>query len=92
MKRLLETALAAIPDVEYAEVRLQRRRSFRVRFSGREIEDVGPSRHLAGSVRVRAGGAWGFSAFHDPAGIAERAREAAANARRIGRAGVRLAP
>ncbi len=52
-------------NADYIEVRVEERESTRLSFRGRELEEVGRSFGLGGSVRAMVRGSWGFVSFND---------------------------
>ncbi len=72
-------ALAPIPGVEYADVRVSSEESDQLNLRNREIERVSRTTSTGLGVRVLRNGAWGFAALPDPSeDAAERAARQAA--------------
>ena len=64
MRDLIAEALRG-PQADYIEVRIEEGASAHIRYRGRELEDIGKSTTLGGSVRALVRGGWGFVCFND---------------------------
>ncbi|MBM4081992.1 MAG: TldD/PmbA family protein, partial [Planctomycetes bacterium] len=91
LEKAIQSALEAA-SADYAEIRIQEGRTTRVAYTGKELEDIGESTDLGGSVRALVKGAWGFAAFNDIAELSRYVRMACDQARLIGGGDARLAP
>lgn len=84
MQERLETALKG-HNADFIEIRVEERESVRLSYRGRELEEVGRSFGLGGSVRVMVKGSWGFASFNDLDDLRPRVEAAVAQARLAGR-------
>jgi len=77
---------------DYAEIRIHEAASTSVRYSGKQLEDIGERTGLSGCVRVLVAGGWGFVSFNDLDDVERYARQAVEQARLIGGEPFELAP
>lgn len=77
---------------DYIEVRLEESESTQVRFKGHELEELGRSRALGGSVRALVKGGWGFASFNDVGRLRAYVEQAVHQARLAVREPLALAP
>jgi TldD protein len=87
--QVLDAALAAVPGVDYADVRIVDTETEAVSLRGREPDRLTRDHTRGLGVRVLAGGAWGFAAR--PTVSEESAAAAARDALEVARAGARIA-
>ena len=55
----MQAALGGI-DADYVELRVETSRGSHIRYRGRELEEIGQSSSLGGSVCALVGGGWGL--------------------------------
>jgi len=77
---------------DYVEVRVEEAESSHVRFRGSDLEEIGRSSGMGGSVRALAGGGWGFISFNDLDGLRDKVKLAVQQARIVGGEPVVMAP
>ncbi len=77
---------------DYIEIRIEEREASRIQYRGQELEEIGRSTSLGGSVRALVKGGWGFVSFNELDGLREKAELAARQARLVGREVSSLAP
>ncbi|HOQ99308.1 MAG TPA: TldD/PmbA family protein [Anaerolineae bacterium] len=91
MRDLITDALRG-QRADYIDVRLEEAESTQVRFRGRELEELGRSRTLGGSVRALVNGGWGFASFNDVGRLRSYVEQAVHQARLVRRESLALAP
>ena len=91
MRNLISDALRG-HRADYIEVHLEEAELTRVRFRGRQLEELGRSRALGGNVRALVGGGWGFASFNDVAQLGRYVEQAVLQARLAVREPFQLAP
>jgi TldD protein len=64
MESKIKKALAS-SKADYIEIRIQEGVGTGIAYAGKELEDIGESTFLGGSVRALWKGAWGFCSFND---------------------------
>lgn len=79
-------------NADYVEVRFDDTSTNRLVYRGKELEEIGRSHSFGGCVRALVNGGWGFVSFNEPAGLRQRAEEAVAQARHVGKEKSILAP
>ena len=84
-------AALACAGANYIELRVETSRGSHIRYRGRDLEEIGQSSSLGGSVRALAGGGWGFACFNDLGDLHEKVRLAVRQARLVGGEPVSLA-
>jgi TldD protein len=67
-------------DAEYTDIRIEDVTSSWVTFKGEELDSIGSSRRVGGSVRAMVAGGWGYSTFNDLSDLGDRVREASESA------------
>ena len=77
---------------DYIEVRVQEGSSSGVHYTGKELEDIGRSTTLGGSVRAMVSGGWGFASFNKVDELPRFVEAACAQARLVERPSAGLAP
>ena len=82
LRERIEAAIAKA-GAEYVEIRIEEAESSTIRYRGRELEEIGRSSSLGGSVRALAGGGWGFVCFNDLDGLEEKVRLAVNQAKLV---------
>ena len=85
-ERMRERVEAAIKSVsaQYVEVHIEEASSSNIRYRGRDLEEIGRSSGLGGSVRALAGGGWGFASFNDLSDLQAKVRLAVDQAKVVG--------
>ncbi len=78
----MQSALTGV-DADYAELRVETSQGSHIRYRGRELEEIGRSSSLGGSVRALVGGGWGFVCFNDLGDLGEKVRQAVRQARMV---------
>ena len=91
MRDLISDALRG-QRADYIEVRLEEAETTQVRFRGRQLEELGRSRALGGSVRAMVNGGWGFASFNDISRLRSYVEQAVHQARLVVREPLVLAP
>ncbi len=91
MKDKLRDLCQKLP-VDYAEVRVQEGVGTSVRYSGKDLEDIGERTERGGCVRVLKNGGWGMASFNDVDEIEKYARLAVEQAELVGGTKFDLAP
>ncbi|NLE77157.1 MAG: TldD/PmbA family protein [Chloroflexi bacterium] len=76
---------------DYLEIRVEEAESTSIRYRGRELEEVGRSESLGGSVRALVNGAWGFASFNNVEQLGRYAALAVEQARLVGGGDERMA-
>ncbi len=79
-------------QADYVEVRVQQGSSSSVHYTGKELEDIGHSTALGGSVRAMVKGGWGFASFNDVDELPRFVEAACEQARLVERPATGLAP
>ena len=90
MRERIEDALKT-PGSDYLEIRIEESQGSRIRYRGKELEDIGRFTNLGGNVRAMIGGGWGFASFNDVNRLSHYVELAINQARLIGRRDSRLA-
>ena len=91
MRDRLLSALASAP-ADYAEIRWETNDSTSAAYRGKEMDNVGSSRHEGGIVRACVKGGWGTAVFDTLDDLRGRVAQACANAALVGHETTRLAP
>jgi len=91
MDTLIREALRSVA-ADYVEIRIHEGAGTTIRYSGKELEDIGESTALGGCVRVLLNGGWGFASFNDLRHLKKYVRMAREQAALVGDSGVKLAP
>lgn len=91
MRDLISDALRG-QRADYIEVRLEEAETTQVRFRGCQLEELGRSRALGGSVRAMVNGGWGFASFNDISRLRSYVEQAVHQARLVVREPLVLAP
>ncbi len=79
-------------NTDYIEVRVDDTSTNRLIYRGKQLEEVGHTRSFGGCVRALVNGGWGFVSFNEPGQLRQRAEEAVAQARHVGKEKSVLAP
>jgi TldD protein len=66
---------------DYVEIRLEERRTTRIHYRGRQLEDASLASEAGGCVRALVHGGWGFASFNDGALLQESVARAVEDAR-----------
>jgi TldD protein len=90
LRERIEAAIAKA-GAEYVEIRMEEAESSTIRYRGRELEEIGRSSSLGGSVRALVRGGWGFVCFNDLDGLEEKVRLAVDQAKLVAGARIVLA-
>jgi len=72
-------------DADYIEVRIEERETSRIRYRGRELEDIGRSTSLGGNARALVSGGWGFVSFNEIGGLRDKVMLAVKQAGLVGK-------
>jgi len=72
-------------DADYIEVRIEEREASRIRYRGRELEDIGRSTSLGGNARALVSGGWGFVSFNEIGGLRDKVMLAVKQAGLVGK-------
>ena len=91
MESKIKKALAA-GKADYIEIRIQEGVGTGITYAGKELEDIGESTGLGGSVRALYQGAWGFCSFNDIEHLARYVKMACEQARLVGKEASQFAP
>ena len=85
-ERIRERVEAAIKsvDAQYVEVHMEEANASNIRYRGRDLEEIGRSSALGGSVRALAGGGWGFTSFNNISDLEAKVRLAVEQAKVVG--------
>ncbi len=86
IKNALKTAIA-----DHIEIRIQEGRGTGVAYVGKELESIGESNSMGGSVRALVKGGWGFVAFNDIENLSNYVKMACEQAELVGNKDVSLA-
>ena len=70
---------------DYLEVRLEEAERSHIQYRGRELEELGRSTSMGGSVRALVKGGWGFACFNELSGLREKVDMATHQATLVGR-------
>jgi len=79
-------------NTDYIEVRVDDTSTNRLIYRGKQLEEIGRMRSFGGCVRALVNGGWGFVSFNEPGQLRQRAEEAVAQARHVGKETSVLAP
>lgn len=90
MEQKIKKALAGA-RADYVEIRVHEGTATEITYAGNELEDLGETTGLGGSVRALANGGWGFASFNKVEDLSRYVALACDQARLVGDAGVRLA-
>ncbi len=91
MRERLEAALRGV-DADYCEIRVEDATSTHIGYRTRELESIGTTRALGGSVRAVVNGGWGFVSFNELDGLEEKVAMAVRQARLAAQEETALAP
>ena len=89
IRERLESALKG-HDARYIEIRVEEGESTRIRYRGRELEEIGRTTGLGGCVRALASG-WGFVSVNDLEGLRDKVATAVQSAHLVASDGIALA-
>ncbi len=64
MEKLIKNALKSA-KADHIEIHIQEGRGTGITYVGKELESIGETSGLGGSVRALVNGGWGFVAFND---------------------------
>lgn len=84
MEQLLKQAIEGL-DVDYAEIRLEERDATVVRYSGRELEEIGRKNEYGGIIRICHNDGWSYVSFNALENLRQKAQLCARQARLIGK-------
>ena len=90
MEKLIKNALKSA-KADHIEIRIQEGTGTGISYVGKELEDIGESSSLGGSVRALVNGGWGFVAFNDIDNLSHYVEVACEQAKLVGNEGVSLA-
>ncbi len=85
MREILQRALSLDSSEGYADIRYEETTITSVRYSGKELVDIGSSRVVGGQARALIGGGWGAMSFNEIERAAESLERAARSARVVAR-------
>jgi TldD protein len=91
LRERLEAALRG-HDADFVEIRVEETEATQLSYRDRELDEVGRSLNLGGSVRAAYKGGWGFVSFNDLSDLPEKAALAVRQARLVGKEKTELAP
>ena len=91
LRERLEAALRG-HDADFVEIRVEETEATQLSYRDRELDEVGRSLNLGGSVRAAYKGGWGFVSFNDLSDLPEKAALAVRQARLVGKERTELAP
>ncbi len=90
MQERIEAALRTA-QAEYTEIHIEEGERTRLRYLGRELEEIGRTTHRGGNVRALIQGGWGFVSFNDLNQLEASIELAAQQARLVGQQASHLA-
>ncbi len=90
MEKLIKEALKSA-KADHIEIRINEGRGTGVAYVGKELESIGESSIMGGSVRALVDGGWGFVAFNEIGGLSRYVNMACEQARLVGNKDVSLA-
>ena len=90
MEKLIKNALKSV-KADHLEIRINEGRGTGVSYVGRELESIGESSMMGGSVRALVNGGWGFVAFNDIEDLPRYVKMACEQATLVGNKDVSLA-
>ncbi|MBC7473736.1 MAG: TldD/PmbA family protein [Candidatus Sericytochromatia bacterium] len=83
MKELL-ASLIKKADVDYLDIRIEKTEGCSISFLGRNMEDIGKSYGVGGSVRALHKGGWGFVSFNNLDDLKDKVDQAVKQAKFVG--------
>lgn len=83
MRERIEEALKR-HTADYVEIRIEETTSTGITYRGKELEEVGTTTQLGGSVRAAVNGGWGFVSFNRIVDLPEKVSQAVSQARLVG--------
>ncbi len=90
MEKLIKNALKSA-KADHVEIRINEGRGTGVSYVGKELESIGESSMMGGSVRALVNGGWGFVAFNDIEDLPRYVKMACEQAKVVGNKDVSLA-
>lgn len=90
MERLIKNALKSA-KADHIEIRINEGRGTGIAYVGKELESIGESSMMGGSVRALVNGGWGFVAFNDIENLSYYVNMACEQAKLVGNRDVALA-
>ncbi|MFQ5964779.1 MAG: TldD/PmbA family protein [Candidatus Scalinduaceae bacterium] len=90
MEKLIKNALKSA-NADHIEIRIQEGRGTGITYVGKELENIGESSSIGGSVRALVKGGWGFVAFNDIENLPRYVEIACEQAKLVGGKKVSLA-
>ncbi len=90
MEKLIKNALKSV-KADHMEIRINEGRGTGVAYVGKELESIGESSMMGGSVRALVNGGWGFVAFNDIENLSRYVKMACEQAAMVGNKDVSLA-
>lgn len=76
----------------YIEIRVEETESTRIRYRGRDLDEVSHPIGIGGCVRALSGGGWGFASFNNLSNLKDQVKTAIRNARLVNVPAITLAP
>lgn len=90
MEKLIRNALKNA-KADYVEIRIQEGRRTGIAYVGKELESIGESTAIGGSVRALVKGGWGFVAFNDIENLSQYVKMACVQAQLVENKDISLA-
>ncbi len=90
MEKLIKNALKSA-KADHIEIRINEGRGTGIAYVGKELESIGESSMMGGSVRALVDGGWGFVAFNEIEGLSRYVNMACEQAKLVGNKDVSLA-
>ncbi|MDH5681157.1 MAG: hypothetical protein OEZ36_06205 [Spirochaetota bacterium] len=89
MKTTMEEVLKGL-ECDYAEIRIEEKMTTSIRYSGKELEDIGNRTEKGGNVRICHKGGWSFVSFNSLDNMKEKAELCLKQATLVGKGESRL--
>ncbi len=90
MEKLIKNALKTV-KADHIEIRINEGKGTGIAYVGKELESIGESGMMGGSVRALVNGGWGFVAFNDIDNLSRYVNMACEQAKLVGNKDVSLA-
>ncbi len=90
MEKLIKNAIKSA-KADHIEIRINEGRGTGIAYVGKELESIGESSMMGGSVRALVNGGWGFVAFNEIDNLSYYVNMACEQAKLVGNKGVSLA-
>ncbi len=92
IEKYVKKAMSATSGAELIEIRIEERKTLRIQYTGKEIEEISQSVSLGGCVRAKCYGGWGFSSFNNLSDLRENVNNAINDAKALNIEGAKLPP